>query len=231
MANFKDKIMKKILFFVGPPGSGKGTQAKKIAEKYHYRHVSTGDMIRSIAIDPDATPEEKQILHDVNFAGQLAPDWFICGLVFRAVEKFIKERNYHGIVFDGAVRTLEQAERINQYLETKDLNRDTTAVAIVISDEESFNRLTKRRICGECREIIPWLKETMKLNECPKCGGALKSRPDDKEETIKARIIEQGNRALAPILDYYSRLGIVKIIDGEQKIEKVAGEVEKAVVK
>ncbi len=223
--------MKKILIFVGPPGSGKGTQAKKIAEKYHYRHVSTGDLIRSMAIDPEATKEEKQILHDVNFAGQLAPDWFICGLVIRAVERFIKERNYHGIVFDGAIRTIEQAARVNQYLETKDLDRDTLILAIVISDDESFNRLTKRRICGECREIIPWIKETMKLTVCPKCGGALKYRPDDKEKTIKARIIEQGNRSLAPILDYYSKLGILKIINGEQKIEKVARDVEKAVIK
>jgi adenylate kinase len=223
--------MKKILFFIGPPGSGKGTQAKRIAEKYHYRHVSTGDLIRSIAIDPSATMEEKQILHDVNFAGQLAPDWFICGLVFRAVEKFIKEKNYHGIVFDGAVRTLEQAERITQYLETKDLDKDSAVVAIVISDEESFNRLTKRRICGECREIIPWLKETMSLTACPKCGGELKARPDDKEATIKARIIEQGNRALTPILDYYTKLGIVKLINGEQTIARVATDVENALKK
>lgn len=223
--------MKKILFFIGPPGSGKGTQAKRIAEKYHYRHVSTGDLIRSIAIDPEATPEEKQILHDVNFAGQLAPDWFVCGLVFRTVERFLKEKNYHGIVFDGAVRTVEQAERVHQYLETKDLDKDALVIAIMISDEESLNRLTKRRVCSECREIIPWLKETMKITACPKCGGALKVRPDDKEETIKARILEQGNRALAPIIEYYSKWKIIRLVNGQQPIEKVAKEVEKSVAK
>jgi adenylate kinase family enzyme len=68
------------------------------------------------------------------------------------------------------------------------------------------------------------------LTACPKCGGALKARPDDKEETIKARIVEQGNRALAPILDYYHKLNIAKIINGEQSIEKVAREVENVLV-
>lgn len=223
--------MKKIIFFVGPPGCGKGTQARKIAQKNHYLHVSTGDLIRSIALDPDATESEKQILGEVNLRGKLAPDWFICGLIFRTIENFLKKHDHKGIIFDGAIRTIEQAMRVSQYLETKDLDKNTLVIAIMISDEESFNRLTKRRVCVSCREIIPWLSETKKIVVCPKCGGDLVTRPDDKESTIKKRIKEQGNVSLMKILDYYNRLKILKMINGEQSIEDVALDVEKALIK
>jgi adenylate kinase len=221
--------MKKIIFFVGPPGCGKGTQARKMATKFNYLHVSTGDLIRSIAIDPTATPEEQQVLKEANLKGQLAPDWFICGLVFKTVEKFLKSRDHKGIIFDGAVRTLQQAERIQQYLSTKDLEQDAMVLAIMISDQESYDRLTKRRVCSECREIIPWLPATKDITACPKCGGALKYRPDDEPETIKKRIAEQGASALMEILDYYTRIKIVKIVNGAQSIEDVSAEVEKAI--
>lgn len=222
--------MKKIIFFLGPPGSGKGTQAKIIASKYGYKHVSTGDLIRSISTDPEATEGEREILREVNLEGHLAPDWFICGLVFRAVERFVNKKEYPGLIFDGAIRTLEQAERIQQYLETKDLDKDILTVAVMISDDESLNRLTKRRVCSECREIIPWLPATKDMTACPKCGGSLKLRPDDKEETIKKRIVEQGNTALTPIVDYFRRLGVLREINGEQSIENVARDVDRAVL-
>lgn len=221
--------MKKILFFVGPPGSGKGTQAKKIAEKYRYRHVSTGDMIRALPNDPAATAQEIEIVQGAAFAGKLAPDWFICGLIFRTIERYVNLNEFGGIVFDGAVRTLEQAERIQQYLETKDLDKEVVVIAIMISDEESINRLTKRRVCADCREIIPWGPGTKDLYKCFKCGGELKVRLDDTEETIRARIVDQGSAALNPILDYYKKIGVLKVIDGMQTIDDVARDVEKAI--
>jgi adenylate kinase len=222
--------MKKIIFFLGPPGSGKGTQAKKMAAKYGYKHVSTGDLIRSISTDPEATEDERKILREVNLEGHLAPDWFICGLVFRAVERFVNKKEVPGMIFDGAIRTLQQAERIQQYLETKDLDKDIQAVAVIISDRESYDRLTKRRVCAECREIIPWLPATKDLTACPKCGGSLKSRPDDKPETIKKRIVEQGNAALAPILDYFRGIGALDEINGEQSIDDVAADVDRVML-
>lgn len=223
--------MKKILIFVGPPGSGKGTQAKKVATKYNYKHVSTGDLIRALSSDSDITEREKEILHNVNFEGQLAPDWFICGMVFREIERFLEQDEYLGMVFDGAVRTLEQAQRINQFLETKDLISSSAVVGILISNEVAFNRLTKRRICSECRNIVPWSDLTKDLVKCDQCGGDLVVRPDDKEETIKIRIKEQGNTALAPILDYYRNLDLLIEIDGEKNIQEVEKLIEKSLVK
>ena len=223
--------MNNILFFLGPPGCGKGTQAKKIAKKHHYLHVSTGDMIRAIALDPSATDTEKSILTEVNTSGKLAPDWFICGLIFRTIETFLKQYDYKGIVFDGAIRTLEQAKQVSKYLESKNLDKNILVVAIMISDEESFNRLTKRRVCLDCREIIPWLDETKDIKKCPKCGGLLKARLDDKEEIIKKRIKEQGNKSLLEIIKYYNQLQILKIVDGTQSIEKVEEDVAKVIGK
>lgn len=102
-------------------------------------------------------------------------------------------------------------------------------VAILISDEEAYDRLTKRRVCASCGEIVPWLPATKDLANCLKCGNELHVRPDDKPETIKTRIMEQGAKALSPILEYFRNAGILKEISGAQTIEGVARDVKLAV--
>lgn len=220
--------MKNIIFFLGSPGSGKGTQAKRIAEEFGYRHVSTGDLIRSIIADQKAKAEDKKIIEEASLSGRLVPDWFICDLVFRALDKFISE-NEKGIIFDGAIRTQNQAEKIFEYLKLKKINNFALVVAILISDSEAYDRLTKRRVCVACNEIVPWLPTTKNLSACPKCGGELKPRLDDRPETIKNRIIEQGSTALQPLLDYFRQLHVLEEINGEQTIENVARDVRKAI--
>ncbi len=218
--------MKKILVFIGPPGSGKGTQAKKVASKYGYKHVSTGDLLRAMSNHPDLSADDRKIIDDSIQRGKLAPDWFILKLIFGAVEENLSGS---GIVFDGAVRTVEQAKEMQKYLKKNGLDKEFLALAIMIGDEETFARLTKRRVCQDCQEIIPWVGEAKDYIKCPKCGGVLKIRHDDNEEVIKDRIIKQGSRALQPILDYYQDLNELKIVDGMGTIEEVEKGVEQAI--
>lgn len=216
--------MKKIIILIGPPGSGKGTQAKKFANKLNYGHISTGDLLRALASDSDIAPDEQTALKEMK-EGKLVPDWLIYRLVFREIEKYLSKGR--GVVLDGAIRNLEQAKEYQKFFEEKNLSQEVLAVEISLTDEESFNRLTKRRMCASCGEIIPYLASTKNLTACPKCGGQLITRPDDEEKVIKERIIEQGNTALKPILDYYLALGLLKRVDGMKDIEGVEKEIEK----
>lgn len=218
--------MKKFLIFIGPPGSGKGTQAKKVAAKYGYKHISTGDLLRAMAAKPDIGIDDKKIIEDSVQRGQLAPDWFILKLIFNVIEE---NSSGQGIVFDGAIRTVAQAKEMQKYLKKNNLDKEFLAVAIMISDEEALARLTKRRVCQKCGEIIPWVGEAKNYIKCPKCGGELKTRHDDNEEVIKDRITKQGSRALQPILDYYKDLKNLKIVDGMGTIEEVEAGVEEAI--
>ncbi len=214
--------MKKILIFIGPPGSGKGTQAKLLAQKYGFKHISTGDLLRALSVDAKASAEQKTALEEMK-AGKLVPDWLIYELAFEAVKENLASGK--GVVLDGAIRNVEQAQKYQDFFEQNGWNDEVAVIEVALSDEEAFNRLTKRRICKNCGEIIPYLSATKDLVDCPKCGGKLIYRQDDKKEIIEARIREQGNEALKPIVDFYEKLGILKVLDGNQTIEKVNAEI------
>lgn len=211
--------MRKIIIMIGPPGSGKGTQAKKIAAKYDYGHISTGDLIRTLDARQDLDNADREIIANTVKKGLLAPDEFIYRLAFKEIEKYLAQGR--GVVLDGAIRNVSQAEEFQKFFDSKKLSPEVLAVEISLSNQDAYNRLTRRRVCSNCGEIIPWLPETKDLRACPKCGGNLTMRQDDDPEVIKKRIIEQGNQALAPISDYYRKLGVLKVIDGNQTIEKV----------
>lgn len=215
-------MMKKILIFIGPPGSGKGTQAKLLAQKYGFKHISTGDLLRVLSVNENATAEQKKALEEMK-AGKLVPDWLIYELAFAALKANLDVGT--GVVLDGAIRNLEQAQKYQEFFEQNDWSDEVLAVEVALSDEEAFNRLTKRRICKNCGEIIPYLPTTKDLESCPKCNGELIYRQDDKVEIIEARIREQGNEALKPIANFYENLGILKVIEGNQSIEKVSEDI------
>jgi len=215
--------MKKIVILIGAPGSGKGTQAKKIAEEYHYGHISTGDLLRALDKDPNGNLEDKKMLADMK-AGKLVADVLIYKLAFHEMDKYFNAGQ--GVVLDGAIRNVEQAEEYQKYFVNKKMENEVTAIEIALTDEESFNRLTKRRVCKKCGEIIPWLAATKDLTVCPKCGGELEVRKDDNEEIIRKRIVEQGNLALKPIVEYYKKPGVLQVIDGMKDIEGVWQEIK-----
>ena len=203
---------------IGPPGSGKGTQAKKIAAKYGYNHLSTGDLLRALAGKEQLDVTEKEAMEQMK-SGNLVSDKLIYKLVF---DKIVSEINAgRGVVLDGAIRNLEQAQGFQNFFKEKNLTGEVMALEIALSDKDSFDRLTKRRVCIKCGEIIPWLPTTKKLKVCPKCGGQLQTRQDDDPKIIEERIKKQGNKATAPIIKFYKKLGVLKTVDGNQTIEAV----------
>lgn len=216
--------MKKILIFLGPPGCGKGTQAKKVSAKYNYGHISTGDLLRALANDPAADPEDKKLLEEMK-AGRLVSDSLIYKLAFKEIEKYLLVGQ--GVVLDGAIRSVPQAEKYQEFFKSKNFENEVLALEISLTDEESFNRLTKRRMCKRCGAIIPYLPVTKDLSECPDCGGVLVIRADDDPAIISKRIEEQGNKTLGPIVEYYKKLGILKTVDGMLDIAGVESQINK----
>lgn len=219
--------MHKIIILLGVPGSGKGTQAKRLAEKYGYGHISTGDLLRALVSDPDADKKDKQALEDMK-SGKLVPDWLIYKLSFQAIEKKLSAGQ--GVVLDGAIRNLSQAEEYQKFFVEKNLENEVVAIEVVLKDEDSFDRLTKRRVCAKCGEIIPWIPTTKDLKVCPKCGGELVVRKDDDEKVIRQRIVEQGNVALRPIAEYYEKIGVLEMVDGMKDIGEVEKEIERVLM-
>lgn len=210
--------MKKIVLLFGVPGSGKGTQAKLLSEKYNYQHISTGDLLRDLENDPQAKPEELEAIQAMKRGG-LVEDWLVYKLAFRAVEEGVKNKG--GVVIDGAVRSMDQAKAFDDFLQKHNWIKDSFAIVLRLSDEEAITRLTKRKICSQCGEIITWDKKLDKRSRCKKCGGELVVRADDDPTAAQKRLETQGNKMLEPILRYYKKSHRLAGINGAQTIKKI----------
>lgn len=207
---------------MGVPGSGKGTQARILKQKFNYGHISTGDLLRALDADPDGDLEDKKMLADMK-AGKLVADDLIYKLAFKEIEKYLN--NNQGIVLDGAIRNVDQAKEYQKFFIKKNVADEVIVIEIKLSDETSWNRLTKRKVCPSCGFILPYSLENELRIDCPECGDKLIIRKDDNPDTIKKRIEDQGNKAIEPILNYYQELGLLVNVDGEKNIDKVDEEV------
>lgn len=215
--------MKKIIIFIGPPGSGKGTQAKNIARKYNYAHISSGDLLRRYEAESGIPEEDRKAIAAMH-KGDLVPDWLIYKLAFKEILSSLEKES--GVVLDGAIRTLKQAEDFEEFFAQNNITHEVLAIEIFLTDEESFRRMTMRKICLSCGEIYP-NKESKDIPEkCKKCSGELGVRADDKEEVIRHRIELQGNKANETIREFYKILGRLETIDGMKTIEEVVEEVD-----
>lgn len=191
--------MKKIIILLGVPGSGKGTQAKQISELYGYIHLSTGDLLRALDVDPDADPLDKAKLAEMK-AGKLVSNDLIYKLAFQKIEGALA--NGQGVVLDGAIRSVDQAEAYQAFFAEHDLSDNVIAIEIAIPDEEIMRRLEARVSSGA-------------------------SRADDTPEVMQKRIAEQGNTVLRPIAHYYDKLGVLARVDGRKSIPEVKNDIEK----
>lgn len=131
-------FMKKVIIFLGVPGSGKGTQARILVEKYGYGHISTGDLLRALDTDPDADPEDKEKLAQMKKGNMVAND-LIYKLAFTEMKKYFDEGK--GVVLDGAIRNATQAEDYDRFFDSLGLLKEVLAIEIHVSDDVVYKRL------------------------------------------------------------------------------------------
>jgi len=205
---------------LGKPGSGKGTQSVRLAEKLHVAHVSPGLVLRDMSEhDSFVGRGIKQLLQD----GQLVPDGLILWLIN---DSLAQERAQQGVVFDGFPRSIEQAELLHQIF--AELEREVNVVFdIKISDEAVLKRITGRRVCEKDYKHTFHLDFHPPKNPetCDICGGTLTQRDDDTEESVNKRL-HVYNIETTPLLEYYRAEGLLCEVDGERGIEEIAEELE-----
>jgi adenylate kinase len=202
------------IILIGPPGVGKGTQAKFLVEAYNIPQISTGDMLRANV--RDATPlgtEAKQYMN----AGQLVPDAVILGMM---KSRFNEPDCNAGYILDGFPRTIPQAEGLDNLL--NDMGQQIDSVLVLnVNHEEIIKRLSSRRSCKECDTVYNLIFDPpASENKCDKCNGILYQRDDDKPETIRQRLDVYSNQT-SPLITFYSEKGLVQTIDGTGKIDEV----------
>lgn len=192
---------------MGPPGAGKGTQAKKLIVKYNIPHISTGDMFREAI--KEGTPLGKLAASYIN-DGHLVPDDVTIGLV---KERLSKDDCKNGFLLDGFPRTIPQAEALEVI--SKEIGREITHVIdIETPKEELVRRICGRRVCKKCGAPYHIINIKPKVDGiCDICGGELIQRPDDNEEALTVRL-EAYTKQTKPLLEFYEKKGLLTTFDG-----------------
>ncbi|MBN2528864.1 MAG: adenylate kinase [Deltaproteobacteria bacterium] len=200
--------MKMIL--LGPPGAGKGTQAKKLIEMLGVPQISTGDMLRSAVANKTALGLEARKYMD---SGQLVPDEVVVGLV---IERLKEDDCQKGFMLDGFPRTVAQAESLEKSLNQNGVGIDAV-VAILVDDEELVGRITGRRSCNSCGAIYHLqFSPPPATDECS-CGAkGLIQRADDNEITVRQRLGAY-HAQTAPLIEFYKIRGVLKSIEANAK--------------
>ncbi|MBD3347842.1 MAG: adenylate kinase [Candidatus Eisenbacteria bacterium] len=210
-----------IIVFVGAPGSGKGTHARRTAERCGLRHVSTGDLLRdAVERKTDVGLRAKEYMD----AGKLVPDEVMMDLVSELLDS---REGGDGVVFDGFPRTLAQAEGLDRLLAERGLKVDK-AMLVDISEDEAVERMALRISCPKCGAVYN-LKSNPPGVEgvCDKCGGKLEVRSDDREETVRDRF-KEFRRQTQPVIDYYRDRGILASVRTSGPVDEVARKVAAA---
>lgn len=199
--------------FLGPPGVGKGTQAKLFANQYELAHIATGDLLREAV--KKGTSLGKQV-KEIMARGELVPD----ELVFDLVKERLSSTDLDGFILDGFPRNVYQAEILAKYLE--EINKKIDYVIYFdVPQEEIVRRLSARRICSRCQTNYNLITQPPKReNICDLCGGELIYRADDHPETIRERL-KVYQKETAPLIKHYESQGILRKVNGIGKIEQV----------
>ena len=210
------------IIMLGAPGAGKGTQAKRIAQRYGIPHVSTGDIFRANIKNGTELGMKAKAYMD---AGNLVPDEITIGMLLDRIHEADCEKGY---VLDGFPRTIPQAESLTAALKERGEKMDY-AIDVDVPDENIINRMSGRRACLACGATYhiaynPPKKEGV----CDQCGEPLVLRKDDKPETVKNRL-EVYHQQTQPLIDYYKKEGILAQVDGTQSMDQVFEDIVKII--
>jgi adenylate kinase len=205
-----------ILVFLGPPGAGKGTQAKLLSQRMGFLHLSTGDLLREAV--KNQTPLGKKAKEYMD-RGELVPDELIVQLI---EETMPKDGN---VILDGFPRTVNQALALEEMLKGKG-EKISKVLFFDVPDEVIIDRLSGRRVCSKCGAVYHVKYNPPKVEGvCDLCGGSLVQRDDDKEEVVKKRL-EVYRKQTQPLIEFYQDRGIIYKLDAEKGVEELFEEVK-----
>ncbi len=207
------------LILLGPPGAGKGTQAKRLQEAHQLCHLSTGDMLRETVAS--GSPIGQQLKELMN-SGSLVPDEIIMEMIRKRVQQ---PDCKHGFILDGAIRTIAQAEALDAMLREEQMELDHV-IEMRVEDDAMVQRISGRFTCAKCGEgYHDEFKRPLKDGVCDKCGSTeFVRREDDQPDTVRKRL-ESYHRQTAPLLPYYAEKGVLRTVDGMAPIDEVTKEI------
>lgn len=206
---------------LGPPGAGKGTQAKMLTERHGVPQISTGDILRAAVAAGTPLGKEAKTYMD---RGALVPDEVVIGIVR---DRLAKADCRKGYLLDGFPRTVAQAEALTRML--KELGAPLSrVVSLEVGEEELVRRLSGRRTCGACGEPLHVEFHPPRVTgTCDKCGGRLVQREDDQEETIRRRL-QVYRQQTEPLIGYYQTQGLLRTVNGRGETGEVFARVSRA---
>ncbi|AWJ84765.1 adenylate kinase [Azospirillum sp. TSH58] len=208
------------LILLGPPGAGKGTQARRLEDTRGLVQLSTGDMLRAMVAEGGPLGQQAK---DIMSAGKLMPDALMVEII---AERISKPDVANGFILDGFPRTVAQAEALDSMLSEKGLKLDHV-IEMKVVDDILVERITGRYTCAKCGKGYHDVFEKPKVEGvCDVCGSTeFKRRADDNADTVKTRLA-QYHEQTAPILPYYQSRGVLKTVDGMAEIDDVTKQIE-----
>ena len=206
------------IILLGPPGAGKGTQARKLVDERGMIQLSTGDMLREART---SGTEMGQKVAEIMDKGQLVTDEIVIGLIAEKLE----QHPGAGFIFDGFPRTLPQADALGALLVSEGTRLDAV-IEMRVDDEALVSRITARSTCAACGEGYNDNSKPIPADgHCAKCGGTeFKRRPDDNEESLRTRLMEYYKKT-SPLIGYYWAKGDLRSVNGLGEIDEVAAEI------
>ncbi|NNF25374.1 MAG: adenylate kinase [Rhodobacteraceae bacterium] len=209
------------IILLGPPGAGKGTQARILEEQRGMIQLSTGDMLRAART---SGTEMGKIVADVMDRGDLVTDEIVIGLI----EEKLEGDHGGGFIFDGFPRTLAQADALGTLLEKHGTKLDAV-IAMEVNDDALVQRITARSTCANCGEVYNDMTKPQPADgKCTNCGGAeFKRRADDNAESLKQRLMEYYKKT-SPLIGYYYHARALEPVNGLGEIDEVAAGIDKA---